>query len=367
MRSIRWLTTGASALVLVLSACSTGGGATSTTAPGATNVPAVPPTAATAPTRPPAATSAVASPGATTAPAGAPAASPASSPAAKPAASPVAAPGAKPTVRVGSTNFAEQTLLGEIYGQMLEANGYTVERKLNLGTREIVEPALESGQIDMYVEYLATMLAFVTKNGTPGSTDPAVTAKSLQDALTPRGITVLAYAPADDTNGFAVTKATADKYHLSKISDLAPVASQLVLGGPPECPTRPFCLQGLEQTYGLKFKDFKPLDAGGPVTVAALEGNQVDVGVLFTSDAVIAQRGFVLLQDDKHLQLSDNIAPVVRNDVLSKAPDMKALIDSVSAKITQSELTALNKQVGVDRVDPKDAASAWLKKMGLVK
>jgi osmoprotectant transport system substrate-binding protein len=284
-----------------------------------------------------------------------------------------AASGGKPTVRVGSTNFTEQTILAELYAQALEASGYKVERRLNLGPREVVEPALESNQIDLYAEYMATLLAFMGKasgaaSAPAASGDPAATASTLQSVLQPKGIAVLDYAPAVDTNGYVVTKATADRHRLTKVSDLAPVASQLVLGGPPECPDRPFCLPGLRDTYGLTFKDFKPLDAGGPLTVAALEGNQVDVGVIFTTDAVIPTRGLVLLADDKRLQLADNVVPVVRSDLLSKAPaDFKTHINAGSAKLTTEELTGLNKAVGVDRKEPRDVAAAWLRDKGLVK
>jgi osmoprotectant transport system substrate-binding protein len=274
---------------------------------------------------------------------------------------------AKPSVKIGSTNFQEQLILGELYAQILEANGYTVERKFNLGRREVVFPALESGQIDMEADYLATLLAFVNKNA-KGSTDPAATKTALQKELDGKNVTVLDFAPAVDQNGIVVTKATADKYKLTKVSDLAPIAKDLVFGGPPECPNREFCAIGLKNVYGITFKEFKPLDSGGPITVAALEGGQIDVALLFTSDANIAVKGFVLLDDDKHLQLSDNIAPVVRNDLLSKGgDDFKKLINSIAPKLTTAELTAMNKQAGVDKRDPKDVAKDWLKKQGLVK
>ncbi len=278
-----------------------------------------------------------------------------------------ASPAAKPTVRIGSTDFSEQLILGELYAQILEANGYTVDRKFNLGKREIVFPALTSGQIDMEADYLATLLAFVDKSAT-GSTDPKETSKKLQDALRSKDVTVLDYAPAVDQNGFVVTKATADKYKLAKISDLAPVAKDLVLGGPPECPNRPFCALGLKNTYGITFKDFKPLDTGGALTVKALAGTQIDVALLFPSASTIAVKGFVLLDDDKHLQLSDNVAPVVRNDLLAKGgDDFKKLINSIAPKLTTAELTALNKQADIDKKDPKDIAKDWLKKQGLIK
>ena len=275
--------------------------------------------------------------------------------------------GAKPAITIGSTNFSEQLVLGELYSQILESNGYAVTRKFNLGNREIVFPALQKGDIDMEADYLATLLAFVDKTAT-GSTDPKATSTALQSALTPKGVTVLDYAPAVDQNGFVVTKATADKYKLAKLSDLAAVGNQLVLGGPAECPNREFCALGLKNKYGITFKEFKPLDTGGPLTVQALVGGQIDVGLLFTSDATIAVRGFVLLADDKQLQLSDNVAPVVRSDYLTKAgDDFKRVVNSIAPKLTTAELTGMNKLVEVDKKDPKDVAKEWLKKQGLIK
>lgn len=273
----------------------------------------------------------------------------------------------KPDVIVGSTNFYEQVTLGELYSQVLEASGYKVTRKFNLGNREIVQPALQSGQIDVLAEYLATLVRFLDKNADP-TTDKTQAAKVLQGLLDAKGLSVLAPADATDQNGFAVTKDTAAKYNLKKLSDLTPLAKDLVLGGPAECPQRPFCAIGLKDKYGITFKDFKALDSGGPLTVAALEGKQIDVALIFTSDPSITAKGFLLLEDDKHLQLADNIAPVVRKDVLAKDNgDLTKLLNSISAKLSQTELGDLNKQVSIDKKDPKDVAAAWLKKQGLVK
>src|SRR5213080_2998591 len=149
---------------------------------------------------------------------------------------------ARPDVIVGSTNFYEQITLGELYAQILEANGYKVTRKFNLGNREIVQPAIESGQIDIDAEYLATLLAFVDKNGTIAkpTTDPKTTQTGLQKALDPKQLTVLDFAAATDQNGFVITQATASSKNLKRLSDLAPIGNTLVLGGPPECPQRPF-------------------------------------------------------------------------------------------------------------------------------
>ena len=144
------------------------------------------------------------------------------------------------------------------------------------------------------------------------------------------------------------------------------IASRLEFGGPPECPQRPFCLIGLQKVYGVTFKSFVPLDAGGPLTVAALETGKVQVGLLFTSDPSIQVDGFVLLHDDKHLQASDNIAPVIRTAVLQAHPDIAALLDEISEKLTQAQLTSLNTQVTVDKMDPSDVARAWLQQSGIV-
>ncbi len=289
------------------------------------------------------------------------------SPSAAATAAPTATPVARPDVIVGSTNFYEQTTLGELYSQILEANGYKVTRKFNLGNREIVQPALQSGQIQILAEYVATLVRFLDKTVDPTG-DKTQATKVLQDLLKAKSLTVLDAADATDQNGFVVTKETAAKFNLKKLSDLTPIAKDLVLGAPAECPQRPFCAIGLKDKYGIVFKEIKPLDSGGPLTVAAVEGKQVDVGLLFTSDPSITAKGFVLLDDDKKLQLADNIAPVVRDDLLAKdSGDIKKLLNSISAKLSQAELGDLNKQVSIDKKDSKDVASAWLKKQGLIK
>ena len=138
------------------------------------------------------------------------------------------------------------------------------------------------------------------------------------------------------------------------------IASTLVLGGPPECPERPFCQLGLEETYGLAFKEFTPLDAGGPLTVQALTGGQIQVGLLFTSDPAIAVNGFVLLEDDKQLQLADNLIPVVRKEVLDSNPGVADVLNTVISRLTQEELTNLNKAVTVDLESVPDVAREWI-------
>lgn len=274
---------------------------------------------------------------------------------------------AKVAFTVGSFNFAESQILAEVYGQALAADGHTVQYKHKLGNREIVFPALEKGDINLVPEYLATSLAFVTK-ATDKVGDPAKALPAFRDALKPKGIAALDFAPAIDTNAFVVSKATAQKHSLKKMSDLTAVAKQLTLGAPPECPQRAFCLQGLKTAYGIEFKEFKALDAGGPLTVAAVESGQVDVGLLFSTDAQIAAKGFVLLEDDKLLQAADNVVPVVRQDVLDKAgAALTTRINDISKRITTAKLTALNGKVSVDKKDPAEVAKEFLKAEGLIK
>jgi glycine betaine/choline ABC-type transport system substrate-binding protein len=142
-----------------------------------------------------------------------------------------------------------------------------------------------------------------------------------------------------------------------------PVASQMTLGGPPECPERPFCIPGLEEVYGVEFGDFRALDVGGPLTVKALEAGRIDVGLLFSTSSVIADKGWVVLEDDKSLQLAENITPVVSQDVLD--PTITKLLNSVSATLTTENMTELNGRVEIDGEDPEDVAEAFLEDQGL--
>jgi osmoprotectant transport system substrate-binding protein len=271
-----------------------------------------------------------------------------------------------PKVVIGSFNFPESELLGELYGQALAAKGIDVDYKASLGNREVVEPALESGQIGLVAEYAATLLEFVNGNKGEATPDAAATVAKLKTELTAKKLTALDPSPAIDSNGFVVTKATADKYKLTKVSDLAAVGGQLTLGGPPECETRPFCALGLKNTYGIDFKEVKSLDAGGPLTVQALDAGQIDVGLLFTTDSTIVQKGWVLLDDDKHLQLADNVTPVLTQSLVDAyGAALTDTLNAVSAKLTTADLTQMNSDVA-DGKDAQDVAGTYLKDKGLI-
>jgi len=270
----------------------------------------------------------------------------------------------KGRIVVGSTDFPEQQIVASMYAHVLEDAGYDVTTRLTLGTREVVEPALEEGEIDLYPEYVGTALTFITDGEHPldGGQDALV--EALREEFEARGVTVLEPAPAEDKNALVVTEETAERYDLTTTSDLADVAGELVLGGPPECPERPLCLLGFEETYGLEFAEFRPLDAGGPVTKEALDRGDIDVALLFSSDGGIAARGWVVLEDDKELQPSENLIPVIRTEVVND--EITDLLNAVSAKLTTEELSELNRQVDVDKEDPENVARTWLEEQGLL-
>jgi osmoprotectant transport system substrate-binding protein len=267
----------------------------------------------------------------------------------------------KASITIASANFSENEMLANMYGLVLAKAGYTVSYKLKLGAREVIEPALESGQVDFIPEYAGNYLSFLDK--AVGSLSVAETVAKLRATLTPKGITVLEPSQATDADAIAVTKDFATKNNLKTISDLAKVTTPLTLGGPAECETRVTCKVGLEQVYGLKLK-FKALDADGPLTRAALDKGDVQLARVFTADADLKTKGYVVLEDDKHFQQAGNITPVIRTEKLDG--EARTLINKVSAALTTDELIDLNKSVQVDKEDPKAAAEKFLRAEGLL-
>jgi osmoprotectant transport system substrate-binding protein len=264
----------------------------------------------------------------------------------------------KGTITVAGFNFPESSILAELYGQALAHDGYTVNYKLLLGTREVVAPAIKSGQIDLYPGYAATELEFYNSGAGEANGDAAATTAKLNGHLSSLGLVATTPSAAVDQNAFAVTKATQTKYSLSKLSDLTPIGDQLVLGAGPECPTRPFCQPGLKTTYGINFKGFKALDTDGPLTRAAFKNGTIQVGLVFSSDADLNQLGLVVLQDDKHLENADNVVPVVRKAVATT--EVTAVLDKVSAGLTTADLVTMNGQVELLHQDADAVAAAYL-------
>jgi len=274
------------------------------------------------------------------------------------------APAEKGSLTVGvSGAFPENQLVAEMYAQVLENAGYTVDRQLDLGTRELSDQALYSGDIDIKPEYLGFELPALDPNAdTTGTADEI--AAQLAPLLEAKGVKLLDFSPANSTNAFVVTPDTADSLGLATMSDLAPVAGDLTLGAPPECPKRPFCIPGLKETYGIEFGDFKPLDFGGPQTVAAIDSGAVDVGLLFSLDPTIEDKGWIALTDDKDLQAAGNFAAEIRDDATN--PEIEGLLNAVTASLTDDGMRAIIAKVAIEKQDVGDVATQYLKDQGLL-
>ncbi|MFR9806710.1 ABC transporter substrate-binding protein [Pseudonocardia sp. RS010] len=271
------------------------------------------------------------------------------------------APAAPDVVRIGSADFPENQVLAEIYAQTLESKGVKVERNFNIGSREVYFPALTDGSIDLIPDYTGVLLQYIDKNATETESDPVYAA--LQQAV-PAPLTVLDKAAAENKDAVVVTGRFAQENNLKEIGDLAPIAGEMVFGGPSEFQTRPDGIPGLEETYGLTFKEFRALDTGGPLTVAALNDGTVQAADLFTTDPAIEDNGFVALADPKNNFAAQNVVPLIN---ASKATDtVKQALDAVQATLTTEDLVELNRTLaGPDKPDVGTVAKNWLAQQGL--
>jgi osmoprotectant transport system substrate-binding protein len=269
-------------------------------------------------------------------------------------------------VVVASFNFPESVLLAEIYAQALEHAGVPVRRDLDLGPRELVQPALREGLADVVPEYLGTALTSLVPSAAVDRRDSAAVLDALRRALAPLQLVALQPAAASDQNGFAVTRATADRFALRTLTDLAKVRPPLVLGGPSECPSRPYCLAGLQRTYGLQVKQFVPFDDPAQRADALTEG-VIDVAVTFTTDGALASGRLVLLRDDRGLQPTEQVVPVVSSRAMQRyGAQLSAALDGVSAALDSEGLRFLNWRISVAGKDIRAEAQAWLARHGLL-
>ena len=276
--------------------------------------------------------------------------------------------GSKPEIKVGSDGFYESKLVAEMFAQVLEADGYTVTRNLGIGARELRQPALEKGDIDISPEYVGSGLGFYDAAAPTG--DGEANREALAAVLAPKGISVFGITPGEDTNAAVVRKDTADEYGLTTMSDLAAVQDELTWGLPSECDERPLCKGALE-AYGITYppKQREALAACDAPIAQALQGKAIDFGWLCSTQPAIAQFGFVLLEDDKDTQPAENMTALVRDDLLAKVGDKAAfqkLLDDVLATLTTEELTKLGVEVAVDQKDVADVAKAFLTANGLL-
>lgn len=264
---------------------------------------------------------------------------------------------------VASFGFVESEVLATIYGKALEAGGIDVRYRLRLGTREVVAPALEDGEVDFVPEYAGNMLVFLDPAASAPGDDLAATIAKLRPRAAARGVTLLEPSQAANGDVLAMRRSKAIALEVATVSDLAGKSEDLVLGGPPECPLRMTCLKGLQEVYGLRFEDFRALDTAGPITVQSLVDGDVDVARLFSSDPSIFANDFVVLQDDKGIQPVGNVVPVIRSAVGTDR--IASIVNGVSSKLTGADLVEFNRLVEVEGQSPASVAAAWLQDSGM--
>jgi len=272
---------------------------------------------------------------------------------------------------IATTNFSETNLVAQMYLQSLEAAGIEAEIK-QLSNREVILPALEAGQVQITPEYLGSFTEFLNKreNGTDApqiaTGDTAATYAQALPLAEAVNVALLEPSPAQDQNAFAVPAQFAREHNLTTISDLAAYSQSapITLGGPPECPQRPFCLPGLEGTYGASVKEFVPLDAGGPLTIQALRQGRVNVALVFSSSGSVAGNDLVVLIDDKGLQTAENLTPAVY--LPAATPPVRQALDAVSAVLTTEALQEMNRDVEVLRKNPRRVAEDFLRANGVI-
>jgi osmoprotectant transport system substrate-binding protein len=274
-------------------------------------------------------------------------------------------------LRIAAFNFGESKIMASLYEGMLEDAGVTVEVS-ELSSREVIAPALQEGAVDIVPEYLGTYTEFLNKQ-VNGPEAPPVANSDIEQTLAagrrlsePLGVALAEPALAADQNAFAVTRQFAEEHSLVTVSDLAALSQTqpLVLGGPPECPTRPFCQPGLEEVYGAQIQEFVALDAGGPLTKQALTQGAIDVGLVFSSDGGVSALDLVVLTDDRSLQTVDNLVPALSERAAT--PGVIAALDRLAATLTTDDLIELNRQVDIDRQDPGQVARSYLLDKDLV-
>ncbi|MQA94564.1 MAG: glycine/betaine ABC transporter substrate-binding protein [Streptosporangiales bacterium] len=263
-------------------------------------------------------------------------------------------------VVVGSANFPENQLLGEIYAQALEAKGVKVQRKLNIGSREVIYNQVKSGGLTVLPEYTGALLAFIDPKTTAANPEEIVT--ELKQKL-PAELELLNTSKAENKDSVTVTKKTADANKIATIEDLKPVAENMVIGAAPEFKERQQGLKGLESVYGLDFKSFKELDTDGPITWENLNQDQVQVANVYTTNPQIAKNGWVVLQDPKNLFSAQQVTPLVYKKGANET--VRSTLNAISARLTTQDLIKLMERVAIDKDDYDTVAGDWLKEKSL--
>lgn len=265
------------------------------------------------------------------------------------------APASGAPIVIGSGNFTESELVAEIYAAALNAKGIDATTHLDIGSREVYLVAMKEGAINLVPEYTGSLLAYYDAHSTADSAEDVYAA--VRKAL-PGPFGVLNYSPAQDQDSVTVTKATAAKYHLTSIGDLAPVAGEMILGGGPEWLGRANGPSGMKKLYGVVFKDYKVLDSGGPLAVKGLATGLVQATDIFTTNPAITENDFVVLKDPKNLFQAQNLVPLIAKSVAT--PQVTEVLNAVSAKLTTSALTDMQKTIGDTKANSADVAGKWV-------
>ena len=270
-----------------------------------------------------------------------------------------------PPIIIGAQDFGESAILAEIYGQVLEANGYEVEQQSVGGFRDVLLAAFDNGEVNFSPEYAASMLEFLNEGAGQATGDADETVELLQAELDEINLNALEPAPAVDTNAFVVTAEVAESEGFEKLSDLPADGGDLKLGAPQDCETNPFCLPGLERVYGVDLSSgFTPLEAN--LVADALEAGEVQIGVLFSTSGRIADEGWVLLEDDEDMLAADNVTPVISDELMDAyGQDLVDLVNEISAAIDTDTLTELNKRFDIDKEDASAIAESFIADAGL--
>lgn len=273
------------------------------------------------------------------------------------------------TVVVGGANFTEMQIMQAMYVALLEDAGFTTET-ISADNRELYFPELSSGAIDVVPEYAATLAEFLNVGANGADAEPIATndADETVEAMRPlaeeQDVVILEPAEAADQNGFAVTEQFAQENDLTTLSDLGELGQPIVLAATEECPERPFCAQGLTETYGIEFSEILPTGFGSPQTKAAVVDGDAQLGLVATTDGRLAEDGLVLLEDDKNLQLADNLVPAVNAEAASD--ELVEALNQLADTLTTEDLVELNRQVDAERQQAADVARAWLEEKGLI-
>jgi osmoprotectant transport system substrate-binding protein len=274
----------------------------------------------------------------------------------------------RPTITVGSAGFWEAAVVAEMYAQVLEANGFTVERRLEIGERPAVHAALDSGDVNLIPDYLGG-LSGQGLGITELSSDPQEAWDNMQDALADKGWVSFAFSPGTDADGFAVRQETADEHGLATMSDLAEVADQLVWGLAEGCPDNPVCGPGLNEVYGIDISqlEVETLPPCSTDMATALNDDAIDVAQVCTTQPEIASLNLVLLEDDQALQPAQNIVPIATQELVDASPDdLGEILDPVSEALTTEALTELGVAININVEDIADVATAFLEDNGLI-